>query len=102
MGQLARDSQKTHTECLYSVVDVSNNSITVYNGPCLLFGLHVTTALSAHACPVKDNATTIASLAASAAIGTNLAFPGVRCETSLVVDPDDAATGIITVFYLPL
>lgn len=102
MGNRAADSQKQHSECLYSVVDVSNNSTTVYNGPALLFGIYVNTVLSAHALPIKDGSTTVVSLAASSAVGTNPSFPGIRFETSLVVDPDDAATGSVTVAYLPL
>jgi hypothetical protein len=60
----------------------------------------VHTVLSAHACPIKDNTTTIASLAASSAVGTTLNFEtGIPFATSLIVDPDDAATGTITVIY---
>lgn len=93
---------KNHTECLYSVVDASNNSTTVYNGPAILFGVYVNTALSAQALPIQDGSTTVVSIAASAAVGTNITFPGIRFETSLIVNPDDAATGSVTVAYLPL
>lgn len=86
-----------------SVVDVAANSTTVYTGPCLLHGIYVDAALSAHACPVVDNATTKFSLVASLAAGTSLQFPGgILFETSLVIDPNDAATGTIAVFYQPL
>ena len=84
------------------VVDLAANSTTVFDGPCLLLGVWVNTALSAHACPIKDGAAAVVTLPASLAAGQNPPFPGVRFETSLVVDPDDAATGNITVFYLPL
>lgn len=101
-GTISDGSQLAHTECLYSVVNVADDSTTVYSGPCLLFGVYVNTALSAHALPIKDNATTVVSIAASAAVGTNITFPGIRMETSLVVDPDNAATGSVTVAYRPL
>lgn len=100
---LANDASRlAHTECFYSVVNVADNSTTVYNGPCLLFGVYVNTALSAHALPIVDGSTTVVSIAASAAVGTNTTFPGIRFETSLIVDPNDAATGSVTVAYRPL
>lgn len=105
MPRSAKESQLQHSECLYAAVNVADNSTTVYTGPCLFFGAVVTTALSAHALPILDGSVTIAALAASAAIGASTPVPagvGVRCETSLVVDPNDAATGNITVFYLPI
>jgi len=98
-----RDATLVTSECDYLAVDVANNSTTVYTGKCLYFGACVTTALSAHALPVMDGANTIDSYAASAAVGTSHIFlHGVRCETGIVVDPNDAATGNITVFYRPI
>lgn len=102
MAVNASVSDLSHTECLYKVVDVSNDSTTVYNGPALLYGVYVNTALSAHVLPIVDGSTTVVSLAASAAAGTNVTFPGIRFETSLIVDPNDSATGSVTVAYLPL
>lgn len=101
-GITADASRLTHTECLYSVVDVSVDSTTVYNGPALLFGVYVNTALSAHALPIQDNTTTVVTIAASAAVGTNENFPGLRFETSLIVNPDNAATGSVTIAYRPI
>ena len=98
----ASNSQLSHSECLYAVVDVSVNSTTVYTGPCLLYGVYVNTALSAQALPIADGSTTVVSIAASAAVGTNITFPGIKFDTSLVVDPNDAATGSVTVAYLPI
>lgn len=91
-----------HNECLYSVVDVSTDSTTVYNGPAILFGVYVNTALSAHALPVTDAAVTVVTIPASAAAGAMYTFPGIRFETSLIVNPNDAATGSVTVAYRPL
>jgi len=97
---ITRHGQITHNECQYTVVDVADNSTTVYTGPCILYGLVVTTVLSAHALPVLDGATnTVAALAASAAVGTTTNYAGIRCDTSLVVDPNDSATGRITVIW---
>lgn len=101
-GEADDGSRLAHTETFYAVVDVSDNTTTVYDGPCLLFGVYVNTGLSAHVLPIKDNTTTVVSIAASAAAGTNTTFPGIRFETSLIVDPNDSGTGSVTVAYRPI
>ena len=86
-----------------TVVDVAADSTTVYVGKAIVCGIYVNTVLSAHALPIQDNATPLVTLVASLAAGSNLAFGGCfRVETSLVVDPNDAATGNITLFWSPL
>lgn len=97
-----RAAQLVHEETQYAVVDVSDNTTTVYSGPAILYGVYVNTALSAHALPIEDGSTTVVSIAASAAAGTNTTFPGIRFETSLIVNPNDAASGGVTVAYRPL
>lgn len=99
---MAREGQITFNECDSAVVDISNNSTTVYTGPALIYGVYVNTVLSAHACPIQDGTTSKITLPASLAAGTNLSYPGVRFVTSIFVDPDDAATGNITIFYRPV
>ncbi len=91
----------TAPEWIYAQVDLSDNSTTVYNGPVLLRSVIVTTATSAHVCPIQDNTTAVAALPASAAAGTVVQCGDMILATSLVVDPNDAATGIITVVYKP-
>ena len=88
-------------EWQYTVVDVSDNSTTVYANPCLLKGVIVTTALSAHVCPIQDDTVAVATLPASAAAGTQIDCYGVKILTSLVVDPNDSGTGMITVIWKP-
>ena len=95
-------TEAVHNECLYAVVDVAANSTTVYNGPAILFGVYVNTVLSAHTCPITDGSTTVITLPASWAAASSATFPGIRFETSLIVDPNDAATGNITVAYRPI
>jgi hypothetical protein len=91
-----------HDECLYLVVDVAADTTTVYAGPALLFGIYVNTVLSAHTCPVTDAAVTVVTIPASAAAGSMYPFPGIRFETSLIVNPNDSGTGSITVAYRPI
>lgn len=91
-----------HNEALYSVVNVADDTTTVYNGPAILMGVYVNTALSAHPLPIKDSTTTVVTIPASATAGSIYTLPGIRFETSLIVDPDNAATGSITVAYRPI
>jgi len=100
---MAREAQLVQMECDYAVVNVADDSTTVYNGPCIYYGAVVTTALSAQALPIQDGSNVIDSFAASAAVGTYHPFNhGVRCATNLVVDPNDSASGRITVLYRPI
>jgi hypothetical protein len=100
---MAREAQLVQMECDYRTVDVADNSTTVHTGACIYYGAVVTTALSAHALPILDGANTIDAFAASAAVGTYHPFNhGVKCATGIIVDPNDAATGNITVLYRPL
>ena len=94
-----RDAKLTRNECQYTVVDVADNSTTVFTGPCILYGLIITTILSAHVLEVKDGTTVIAAFVATAPVGSNQQYAGIRCDTSLVVDPNDAATGRVTVIW---
>lgn len=86
---------------LYSVVNVADNSTQVYAGKCKLWGVVVNTALSAHTLPIEDNGTTVITIAASAAAGTLIDCHGVTFATELTVNPNDAATGNVTVIYEP-
>lgn len=94
----------THQETFYKVSGaLTANSEQIYNGPCLLYGIYVTTAISAHVTVIKDGTTAVLSLPASAAAGSMYTFPGIRFETSLELDPDDATTtGVLTFAYRPL
>lgn len=96
---MTREARLFHEEVEYSVVDLSVNTTTVFDGPAILFGVYVNTVLSAQVCPITDGSTSVITLIASLAAGQNLTFPGVRFDTSLIVNPDDAATGNITVLF---
>lgn len=93
-------SRLDHQGCEYAVVDVATNSTTVCATPCVLFGYYINTALSAHALPLQDNTTAVITIPASAAAGSMQNFiGGIHLLTSFVIDPNDAATGNITVWY---
>ena len=102
-GGSAAGTLAVHPECLMSVQDTSNNGpTTIYDGPALLFGVYVNTVLSAHTVIFKDDTTAKITLPASLAAGSERDMHGARFETSLVIDPDDASSGNLTVFYRPL
>lgn len=83
-----------------TVVDVADNSTTISAVPAMLYGVYVNTVLSAHALPITNAATARITLPASTAAGTQFNYVnGVPFETSLIVDPNDAATGNITVVW---
>ena len=96
---MTKQAQLVQTQCDYAVVNVADDITTVYTGPCVLYGIYVNTILSTHVCPIEDGTDAVISLIVDLPAGTNLQFPGIRFETSLVVDPDNAATGNITVMY---
>lgn len=85
---------------LYQVVDVADNSTTVYGDRCRVRKAWVNTVLSAHALPIKDGSTTVRSFAASAAVNAEIDLGDCTVD-SLVVDPNDSATGQIVVVYKP-
>ena len=91
-----------HGEWLYKVVDVADNTTTVCATPAILHGVYVNTALSAHALPIEDNTTTVVTIPASAGAGSIYHPFDIVFATSLIVNPNDAASGSITVAYRPL
>lgn len=100
----SRQSALVSTECEYAIIDLSTDAATtLVSGPAILYGIYVDVVLSAHACPVLDGTTTVFSLIASLAAGSNLQFAnGIKFNTSLIVNSNDAATGTIVVFYRTL
>ena len=97
-----KQAQLVQEQTDYAVVSVTDNTTTVHTGACMLYGVYVNTALSAHALPIQDGSTTIISVAASAAVGVNTNLPGLKFDTSLIVNPNDAGTGSVTIAYRPV
>ena len=89
---------------LPSSQDLSNNDTEVYGGSCCLIGVHVHTTLSAHDCPLKDGGTSgteLFNIPASTVAGTWLEAGGMYFSSTLHIDPNDSATGQVTVVYVP-
>ena len=93
------ESQHKQLEWEYGVVDLADNSTTVSANPAILKAVYVNTVMSAQACIIKDDTTSVFTLPAGSCAGDKFDFEETRFITSLVVDPDDAATGNITLMY---
>lgn len=90
------------SEWMKARVDLATDLTTIANVPCLVKGAYINTQLSDHACEVKDGSSNAYTIPANAAPGNAYAFGPARYETSLIVDPDNAATGSITIDYVKL
>lgn len=94
----------TDTRFIATVVDLSTDSTTITSSPAIIRGVSIQTAISAQAVPIKNGAagTTTFTIPASAAGGGWYEFAGTRFESGITVDPNDSATGTITVIWRPL
>lgn len=82
-----------------TTVNIADNETVITAKPAKLVAALVNTALSAHAVLIKSGSTTIASIPASAAVGASYNFYGAECPAGITVDPDDAATGSISLLW---
>lgn len=94
-----RNGRLTHDECDMATVSVSDDTTTVFTGPCIVYGVYVDTVLSPHVLVIQDGSTPVLKIPASTAAGTFIEFPGIQFNTSLIVNPNDAASGVISIDY---
>ena len=85
-----------------AVVDLSTDLTSITGVACLVKGVYINTGLSAHACPIKDATESTYIIPAGATDANRYDFGPTRFETSLIVDPDNAATGSITIEFVIL
>ena len=88
--------------CMAKKIDLSDDVTTVLSTSAIVKGIYVNTVMSAHACNISNGSTALLVIPASTAAGTVIDFagePGVLFDTNLIIDPDNAATGDITIFY---
>lgn len=97
------DHLRVAAEGAVRTVTYSDGDTTLYAGPALLFGFRVTTALSAHAWTIDDNATARIGMAASLAVGIYKLPCAVIFETSLVCNVNaSASAGVVEFYFRPL
>ncbi len=70
-------------EWKYAVVDLSTNSTTVSDVPCIVKGFYVNTTMSAHECLIKDDTTPVIRIPASTAAAAASDFDQLRFELAL-------------------
>ena len=82
-------------------VNLATDATTVSTVNSLLRGIHVQAVLSGHACPIKDGSSgsTLFTIPASAVAGSWFEAGDMRFPNGIYVDPDNSATGTITVVY---
>lgn len=87
-------------EWKYGVVDLTQDtSTTVSDIGAVVRGVYVNEDLSAHPVEIKDGSDTVFIVKASLSAGSFVDLIGTVFDSSVVVDPDDSATGNITVLY---
>lgn len=86
---------------IVTVVTLAGSNVNVTTAPARLGGVYVNVALSAHAIDLKSGATTLFTIPASAAAGTFYPITGATFPSSLIVAPNAAGTGSISVLWDP-
>ncbi len=84
--------------------DLVNDTTTVLATAAVVKGVYINTTMSAHACNINNGSNTLLVIPAGSTAGTTIDFAGERgvlFDTNLIIDPDNAATGDITIFYNP-
>lgn len=90
----------TTAEFYPTVVDLATNSTTVTTRKAIIRSVYVNTTLSSHACLIKDGSTTVFTIPSGTVAGTWVPFGDTTFASGIVVDPDDSATGNITVTWM--
>ena len=96
---MASNTVATAFEFDYAVVDVSDDSTEVSTKASIIRGVYINTTLSAHALPIQDGATPVFTIPASSTAGQFIPLGDAVFNSGITVDPNDSATGSITVVY---
>jgi hypothetical protein len=96
---MSGNTVQTGFEFKYSVVSLVDDSTAVSTKQSIIRGVFINTVLSAQALLIKDGTNTVFTIPASAAAGTFYNFGDAVFTSGIVIDPDNSATGNITVIY---
>lgn len=99
---MSGNTVETGFEFKYAVVDLSTDSTTITTKRSMVRGIYVNTTFSAHTCIIADGSTTVFTLPSATFAGQFIPFGDVVFSSGIVVDPDNAMTGSITVVYKPV
>ena len=94
-------AQPVQHQCEHTIVNMTDNTTTVYTGSCYLVAIYVNIVLTAAAVDIENVAgTPVFTLPASLAAGSDKPFHGTHFPDALIINPDDgAASGQITVMW---
>lgn len=81
------------------VVDLSANSTVLSTKTSILRGVHVKTTMTGAACTISDGATAKFTVPALSVAGTWIPFGDAKMGNGIVIDPDDAGAGELTVIW---
>jgi len=84
-------------------IDLATDLSTVLSTPAIVRGFYVNTTLSAHPCDINNGSDIVFIIPASLVAGTVVDFAGeqgVLFDVNIIIDPDDSATGSITIMYI--
>lgn len=98
---MSGNTVETGFEFKWDVVDLSDNSTTVSTRRSILRGAYVNTTTSQETI-IKDGSDAVFTIPTGAVSGQFVAFGDVVFNGGIVVDPNDAATGSITIVYKPV
>jgi hypothetical protein len=84
-----------------TIVDLATDAdVVVTASPAVLGGYRVDTVMSAHAALIKDNATTMITIAASTAANYNENYGnGITFTTNITVESDNSGTGKLAILW---
>lgn len=83
----------------FQSVNLSSDITTVYTGAGYIIGFYVNVSPGVGTTLIKDGTNAIISIPVGLTAGTWIPLGDIEFLTSLVVDPDNSATGSITIVY---
>lgn len=96
---MSQNTVATGFEFKYAVVDLADDDTEVTAKRAMIRGVYINVALSAHSVPVQDGTSTVFSIPASSSAGQFIPFGDVVFDGGITIDPNDSATGSITIVY---
>jgi len=98
--QLMVEIAGDNTAVNLTVVDVSDDDVTVTDSPAIVYGYYINTVLSANVVNIMDSTDTKVVIPSQCAAGTNVVFGApVSFETNVIVESVDPATGEVAILW---
>ena len=87
-----------------AVVDLSDNTTSITTATALIRGVSIVTTISGQTVPIMNGSagSTQFTIPASSVSGAWIECGDTRMENGIYIDPNDAATGTISVIWKPI